>query len=90
MTASESLKDRVAALETEVARLRQQLEAATRKPDPWEKIYGSFADDPAHEEAMRLGREWRESFRPKPRKNRKAANARPGRGSPKLARKGSK
>ena len=36
----------------------------------WEEISGSFANDPAFDEAMRLGREWRESFRPKTRKRR--------------------
>ena len=25
----------------------------------WKQIIGTFADDPAHEEAMRLGREYR-------------------------------
>jgi hypothetical protein len=31
----------------------------------WKKIAGIFADDPAFEEAMGLGREWRQSFRGK-------------------------
>jgi hypothetical protein len=31
-----------------------------------EKIWGAFADDPAFEQTMRLGRQYRESQRPKP------------------------
>ncbi len=29
----------------------------------WKQIIGTFADDPAHEEAMRLGREYRNAQR---------------------------
>lgn len=67
-----SLRDRVAALETEVARLKRKIDAAEKRDDPWlEHVWGVFANDPAFEEAMRLGREWDESDRPKPRKQRK-------------------
>ncbi|HEV3255817.1 MAG TPA: hypothetical protein VG013_02950 [Gemmataceae bacterium] len=70
--ATVSLKDRVAALEAEVARLRAKVEGAADASVPWwDKIAGTFAGDAIYEEAMRLGREWRESFRPKPRKRRK-------------------
>jgi hypothetical protein len=61
-----SLEERVAALESEVARLRERL--AEEKPPAvvpwWEQIYGTFADSPEYEEAMRLGRDYRESLRP--------------------------
>jgi hypothetical protein len=64
-----NLKDRVAALEVEVARLKKKLDEDSR---PWtEKIAGAFTNDPAFEEAMRSGREYRESLRPKPKKRRK-------------------
>ena len=64
-----SLESRVAALEKEVGHLKASPEATRGPSQPWwEKISGTFADDPAYNEAMRLGREWRESFRPKPRK----------------------
>jgi hypothetical protein len=60
---------RVAALEAEVAHLKHQLEAVAKPARPWwQEIYGTFANDPLYEEAMRLGREYRESLRPKPAK----------------------
>jgi hypothetical protein len=72
--AAQSLTDRVAALEAEVASLKKQLADASKPKDWIDVIYGSFAGDAAHEEAMRLGRKWRASFRPKARK-KKAKNA---------------
>ena len=56
-----SLKERVAALEQEVARLKAQLGNQGSSAPWWEKIYGSFANDPMYDEAMKLGREYRES-----------------------------
>ncbi len=64
--AVQEIELRVAALEAEVAQLKQKLECVTNPASPWwREIYGTFADDPLHEEAMRLGREYRESLRPK-------------------------
>ena len=69
---AEPLEERVAALGEEVARLKALVEGKENAKEPWwETICGAFANEPAFEEAMRLGREWRESFRPKPRKPRK-------------------
>jgi len=70
---AQKLADRVAALEFEVARLRKKVEGQSAKDEEpwWKQIWGSFANDPVYEEAMRLGREYRESLRPKPRKRRK-------------------
>lgn len=66
------LKQGIDKLEAEVARLRAKVEGPPAQSVPWwEKIAGTFANDPIYEEAMRLGREWRESFRPKSRKRRK-------------------
>lgn len=60
---------RVAALEAEVARLKQQLESPVQSKGHWvDKVYGAFADDPDFLEAMRLGRKYRESLRPSPAK----------------------
>ena len=65
--APSDLEKRVAALEAEVAKLKAEATKSAVNQRPWwEEIAGTFADDPAFEEAMRLGREWRESFRPKP------------------------
>ena len=70
--AAVSLQQRVAALETEVALLKKRIEATEKPGDPWlEKVWGAFANDPAFEEAMRLGREYRESLRPKRPQRRK-------------------
>ena len=68
-----SIERRLAALEEEVARLKERLDAADGPKKDWTKeIAGTFANDPAFEEAMRLGRRWRESFRPKPKKQKKS------------------
>ncbi len=66
------LEQRVAALEAEMARVKAKLENQDSTTPPWWKqIKGAFANDPAFEEAMRLGREYRESFRPKTPKRRR-------------------
>lgn len=69
--AETSLEERLAALEAEVAQIKQRLE---RQPEPeaeqhvapwWQQRFGAFKDDPLYDEATRLGREYRESLRPK-------------------------
>jgi predicted nucleic acid-binding Zn-ribbon protein len=58
---TQTLEQRVAELEKQVAALSSQIESpAPRKKDPW-KTLGHFKDDPDYESAMRLGREWREA-----------------------------
>jgi hypothetical protein len=70
MTTAELAK-RVEALEKAVAELRSRMSG----PDPqrpwWRLDAGRFRDDPVFEEIVRLGREYRESLRPKPRKERR-------------------
>ena len=63
------LEKRVRALEQEVAPLRRRVsgeEAATRPW--WQQIAGSFKGDRAFVQAMKLGRQYRESLRPGGRK----------------------
>jgi hypothetical protein len=72
-----TLADRVAALEAEVARLRAALEQRAPSSIPWTKqIAGTFENDPLYDEAMRLGRKYRDSTRPKPAKRKKRTNGR--------------
>lgn len=61
--ATTSIEERLAAVEAELAELKTQV-AANKATTPipwWEQIFGSFADSTEYEEAMRLGRQWRES-----------------------------
>jgi hypothetical protein len=62
--AVKELELRVAALEAEMERLKAQNQPW------WEKISGTFDDDPIYDEAMALGRAYRESLRPKTAKRR--------------------
>lgn len=76
----ETLENRLTAVEAELAQLKKRLAAENPQPPLpwWEQIFGTFAGSEAHEEATRLGREYRESLRPKadeenqPREWRKA------------------
>ena len=69
MTTNASLRKRVEMLESEIANIKQQLKRVPELQTSWvDAIAGTFANDPIYEEAMRLGREYRESLRPKPRK----------------------
>jgi len=78
MAASE-IELRVAALEAKVEELQRSLKVVAPDTRPWwEHVVGAFADDPAFEEAMRLGREYRESLRPKRATRAKSAKARKG------------
>ena len=80
MSAIEKLEQRLAALEAEVAKLKQNNGSKAEPEVPWwEKIYGIFEGDPHFKEAVELGRKYRESFRPKPRKKKrkKPTNANP-------------
>jgi hypothetical protein len=60
------LEDRVAALETEVAQLKTKVAKEESRVDLpwWEQVFGAFENDPLFEEAMALGRAYRESLRP--------------------------
>jgi hypothetical protein len=71
MPQQSSLKDRVNVLEKELASLKARVDGKPGKGKPWWiELFGVFKDDPLFEEAMKLGAEYRESLRPKPRKKR--------------------
>ena len=75
--AAVTLAERVAALEAEVAHLKAELGQRASAPVPWTKrIAGTFEGDALYDEAMRLGKKYRESTRPKPTKRRNRANGR--------------
>ncbi len=57
------IEKRVEALEKELARLKSKLEATTLLKPWWERIVGTFHDDPVYEKAMKLGRQYRRSFK---------------------------
>ena len=59
MTAT--LEQRLEVLEKQVADLNHQLEEFRPRKKDWTKSFGIFANDPDHESAARLGREWREA-----------------------------
>jgi hypothetical protein len=62
-TGSGQIEKRIAILEAEVARLKRKVETNTSQDSPWwERIAGTFTDNPAYDEAMQLGREYRESL----------------------------
>jgi len=62
------IEKRLSKLEAEVAQLkRATLDTATPTRFCWEDITGIFADDPAKEEAMALGREYCQSSQEKSR-----------------------
>jgi hypothetical protein len=61
-----TLEQRVEQLEKELAQLKQQVQPIPRQSEKpwWEKIVGVFENDPDFEEAVELGREYRQSLKP--------------------------
>lgn len=59
------LEDRVARLEAEVEKLRKAQPVLHSEKPWWERVQGMFKDSPDFDEATRLGREYRESLKPK-------------------------
>ncbi len=61
-----TIEERLTAVEIKLEQLQQKKQdGKAAEPRGWQKIVGIFADDSEFEEAMRLGREYRESLRPK-------------------------
>ena len=56
-----SLEERVSVLEKQIAKLESCSSAQTPQVPWWEKIRGTFKEDPIYDEAMKLGQEWRSS-----------------------------
>lgn len=64
MTMSESeLEQRLLKLERELEVLRAKVEQSPKLLPWWERIAGTFHNDPAYKEAMELGRQYRQSQR---------------------------
>ena len=59
------LERRVSDLEAEMDKLKRQLDQLGGDRPRWEQVIGVFEDDPIYDEAMKRGREYRESLRPK-------------------------
>jgi hypothetical protein len=69
MSANPSVEERLTALEKQLAELQQQVAELRKrllptesKADWFEKVAGSFKDDPEFGEVLRLGRECRQSM----------------------------
>jgi hypothetical protein len=63
--AAVTVEERLASLESEVAEIKSLLPGRGEALPWWKQIVGIYKDDPEFEEADRLGREWRQSFKPK-------------------------
>jgi hypothetical protein len=61
--ATRSLEERVAVLESQVARLTEQvaIEPPQKAVPWWEKRFGAFKDNSLYDEAMELGAQYRRS-----------------------------
>lgn len=58
------IEKRVADLEKELANLKKKVEGAEAPNYWWERISGTFQNDPVYKQAMKLGREYRQSLKP--------------------------
>jgi hypothetical protein len=62
------IKKRLKAIEDELARLKADINGGQPPPKRgggWRAVVGTFAGDPLHAKAMKLGRQYRQSQRPK-------------------------
>jgi len=58
------LEKRMAELEQEVAALHKKLDTITSTKPWWERIAGTFENDPIYKRAMKLGQKYRQEQRP--------------------------
>ncbi|MBE9053493.1 hypothetical protein IQ243_24405 [Nostocales cyanobacterium LEGE 11386] len=59
----EHIKNIGSTLETEATQLEDKIAINSSSRPWWEQISGTFADNSVYDEAMRLGREYRNSLR---------------------------
>ena len=65
------LESRITTLEEEIAQLKRERITGIPNTLPWwEQRWGLFDNDPDYDMAMKLGRQYRESLRPKPTKSK--------------------
>lgn len=66
MRSAQTIEERLTAVETKLEQLQREKEHNKEAEEPrgWKRIVGIFADDPEFEEAVKAGKEWRDSFRP--------------------------
>jgi hypothetical protein len=69
MSAIEILEQRLSAVESELALLKNQLKKTT--VPWWREWMGAFQDDPYFEQAMKYGQQWRRGQKLAPRKKRR-------------------
>jgi hypothetical protein len=68
---SASLENRIATLEQQVARLQKRQNMSVPAGQEWlADLYGKFAADPIFDRAMKLGRKYRKSLRPRVKKGK--------------------
>lgn len=63
---AKQLEKRISDLEAEVSALRHAVRGAKTSPW-WERITGTFENDPAYKKAMQLGKQYRKSQKPSKR-----------------------
>ncbi|MGD0516518.1 MAG: hypothetical protein ABSA26_03200 [Thermoguttaceae bacterium] len=56
------LEKRVAILEKELTKLKNRVETVEPGKPWWERITGTFEKDPVYEQAMKLGRNYRQAL----------------------------
>ncbi len=63
MNANLTIEGRLEAVEHAVAEIKRELDSRSPSPDWLDQIIGSFKDEPAFDEVIRLGREIRKADR---------------------------
>jgi hypothetical protein len=63
MVSTEAIEGRLSAVEKELAELKSLMSSKKSKAAWWEEMFGSFADSEGFDEAVWLGKEYRDSLR---------------------------